>query len=141
MDETAFRRWMAHKSWAASVRYCKGVALLLPPAALATDWPLLQRAAGGLEWLAAWQVTSFVLCLAVIALDRWWPALRGREGLLYLFCAVFIGQCAWIGMVDGHWRGDYTIYAAGMTFGAAVAGTPLRMRQPLYAASLLALAI
>jgi len=77
----------------------------------------------------------------VIALDRWWPAIRGREAALYAFCTLFIGQCAWIGIVDGHWRGDYSIFAAGLTFGAAVVGTPVRMRQPLYAATLLALAV
>jgi class 3 adenylate cyclase len=141
MDQDAFRRWLAHKSWAASVRYCKGVAVLLPAAALATDWPLLQKGDEALDWLLAWQLTSFGICMAVIAADRWWAAVRGREVALYAFCAAFIGQCAWIGIVDGHWRGDYSIFAAGLTFGAAVLGTPVRMRQPLYAATLLALGI
>ena len=48
-NDAAFRRWLAHKSWCLTVRYCKVVALLLPPAALATDLPLLRRGAQGVE--------------------------------------------------------------------------------------------
>jgi adenylate cyclase len=141
MEDPAFRQWLTHKSWALSVRYCKVVALLIPPAALVADMPLWQRQAEGLAWLVAWQLSAEAVCLALIAADRWCPGLRGREWPLYTFCACFIGLCTWIGMVDGGMRGDFSIYAAGMTFGAAVAGTPLRIRQPLYAASLFALAI
>jgi len=140
MDDPAFRHWLTHKSWALSVRYCKVVALLIPPASLATDVPLL-REGRELAWLLAWQLAAELVCLAVIAIDRWLPALRGREGTLYGFCAIFIGLCTWIGMVDGGQRGDFSIYAAGMTFGAAVAGTARPIRRPLYAASLLALAV
>jgi adenylate cyclase len=140
-SDAAFRCWLAHRSWCLSVRYCKVVALLLPPAALATDLPLLRRGTQGVEWLAGWQFSAELVCLAVLLADRWWPAVRGREGPLYTFCAVFIGLCAWIGAVDGAIRGDFSIYAAGLTFGAAVAATPRRMRQPLYAATLLVLAV
>ena len=139
--DAGFRRWLAHRSWGLSVRYCKVVSLLLPPAALATDLPLLRRGVDGVEWLAAWQVAAELVCLAVLLADRWWPEVRGKEVPLYTFCAVFIGLCAWIGAVDGAMRGDFSIYAAGLTFGAAVASTPRRMRQPLYAVSLLVLAV
>ncbi|KQT12347.1 adenylate/guanylate cyclase domain-containing protein [Ramlibacter sp. Leaf400] len=142
MEDAAFRQWLTQRSWAMSVRYCKVVAVLLPPAALTTDVPLLhEHGVGGVGWLLAWQVAAELVCLALIAADRWLPALRGREGPLYTFCGVFIGLCTWIGMVDGGMRGDFSIYAAGMTFGAAVAGTPRRVRQPMYAASLFALAL
>lgn len=142
MEDAAFRQWLTQRSWAMSVRYCKVVAVLLPPAALTTDVPLLhEHGVGGLGWLLAWQVAAELVCLALIAADRWLPALRGREGPLYTFCGVFIGLCTWIGMVDGGMRGDFSIYAAGMTFGAAVASTPRRVRQPMYAASLFALAL
>ncbi|WP_427914232.1 adenylate/guanylate cyclase domain-containing protein [Ramlibacter sp. MMS24-I3-19] len=140
-EDTAFRRWLAHRSWGLTVRYCRVVGLLLPPAAVATDLPLLRRGIGSLEWLVAWQVTAELVCVAVVLADRWWPAHRGRELPLHAFCAVFITLCAWIGAVDGSMRGDFSIYAAGLTFGAAVAATPRRMRQPLYAATLLVLAI
>ncbi len=142
MDDPAFRHWLTRRSWGLSVRYCKVVALLLPPAALVTDVPLLR--AGGLDgigWLIAWQLSAEAVCLGLIAADRLWPTLRGREAPLYVFCALFIGLCTWIGMVDGGLRGDFSIYAAGMTFGAAVAATPRRIRQPLYAASLFAIAV
>ncbi|HYD74670.1 adenylate/guanylate cyclase domain-containing protein [Ramlibacter sp.] len=142
MDDPAFRHWLTRRSWGLSVRYCKVVALLLPPAALVTDVPLL-RAQGlaGLEWLIAWQLTAEAVCLGLIAADRLWPALREREVALHAFCALFIALCTWIGMADGGLRGDFSIYAAGMTFGAAVAATPRRIRQPLYAASLFAIAV
>ncbi|MGZ5182670.1 MAG: adenylate/guanylate cyclase domain-containing protein [Ramlibacter sp.] len=140
-EDAAFRRWLAHKSWGLSVRYCRVVALLLPPAALATDLPLLRRGIDGVGWLAAWQGAAELVCIVLVLVDRWWPAVRGREVPLYTFCAVFIGLCAWIGAVDGAYRGDFSIYAAGMTFGAAVAATPRRMRQPLYAVSLAVLAV
>jgi adenylate cyclase len=142
MGDTAFRQWLTRRSWVMSVRYCKVVAVLLPPAALTTDVPMLrERGLDGMAWLLAWQLTAELVCLALIAADRWWPAVRGREGPLYAFCGVFIGLCTWIGMVDGGQRGDFSIYAAGMTFGAAVAATPRRVRQPLYAASLFLLAV
>ena len=137
----AFRRWLAHRSWCLSVRYCNVVALLLPPAAIATDLPLLRRGIGDITWLALWQVTAELVCLTMLLTDRWWPGVRGKEAPLYAFCAVFIALCTWIGAVDGAMRGDYAIYAAGLTFGAGVASTPRRMRQPLYAASLLVLAV
>lgn len=140
-DDAAFRRWLAQRSWGLTVRYCKVVGLLLPPAALATDLPLLRRGIDSLEWLVAWQITAELVCLAVVAADRWWPKDRGRELPLHAFCAIFITLCAWIGAVDGGMRGDFSIYAAGLTFGAAVAATPRRIRQPLYAATLLALAV
>jgi class 3 adenylate cyclase len=139
--DAAFRRWLTHRSWCLSVRYCRVVALLLPAAALATDLPLLRRGIDGVAWLAGWQVAAELVCIAVLAADRWWPAVRGQELPLYAFCAVFIGLCAWIGAVDGTMRGDFSVYAAGLTFGAAVAATPRRMRQPLYAATLLVLAV
>ncbi|HEY1227381.1 MAG TPA: hypothetical protein VGF26_08670, partial [Ramlibacter sp.] len=140
-EDAAFRRWLAQRSWGLAVRYCKVVGSLLPPAALATDLPLLRRGVDDLEWLVAWQVAAELVCLAVLAADRWWPAHRGREVPLHAFCAVFIALCAWIGAVDGGMRGDFSIYAAGLTFGAAVAATPRRMRQPLYAVTLLVVAI
>ncbi|WP_332814829.1 adenylate/guanylate cyclase domain-containing protein [Ramlibacter sp.] len=142
MDDPAFRQWLTRRSWSLSVRYCKVVALLLPPAALATDVPLLR--AGGLDgigWLIAWQLSAEAICLGLIAADRLWPALCTREAPLHAFCTLFIGLCTWIGMADGGLRGDFSIYAAGMTFGAAVAATPRRIRQPLYAASLFAIAV
>ncbi|HYF19683.1 MAG TPA: adenylate/guanylate cyclase domain-containing protein [Ramlibacter sp.] len=141
MEDPAFRQWLTRQSWTLSVRYCKVVALLIPPASLVADFQFWHRDAPGLAWLIAWQFTAEAVCLALIAADRWLPHLRGREWPLYTFCGCFIGLCTWIGMVDGGMRGDFSIYAAGMTFGAAVAGTPRRIRQPLYAVSLFALAI
>jgi class 3 adenylate cyclase len=140
-DDPEFGRWLTHRSWALSVRYCKVVALLLPPAAVAADAPLLlqEMPPPGTAALVAWQVTAEAVCLMVVLADRWLPA--AREWVLNAFCASFIGLCTWIGMVDGAMRGDFSIYAAGMTFGAAVAATPRRIRQPLYAASLFLLGV
>ena len=140
-DDPAFGQWLTHRSWALSVRYCKVVALLLPPAALAADMPLVlqEMPPPGTAALIAWQLTAEAVCLLVVLADRWLPA--AREWVLNAFCASFIGLCTWIGMVDGAMRGDFSIYAAGMTFGAAVAATPRRIRQPLYAASVFMLGV
>lgn len=139
--DTAFRDWLVRRSWALSVRYCRVVAVLLPPASLAADMPLWREEEDILVWLVAWQCTAQAVCLGVLSIDRWRPAWRGSERLLAGFSTLFITLCVWIGMVDGHVRGDWSIWAAGMTFGAGVIATPRRIRQPLYALSLAALAV
>lgn len=141
MDDAAFRRWLAARSWAMSVRYCRVVAVLVPPGALVADAALWRADSPGLAWLLAWQLAAEAVCLAVLAVDRWVPRWRGTEAALGLFCAVFIAMCAWVGLVDWQLRGDFSLWAAGMTFGAGALATPRRLRQPLYAATLFALAV
>ncbi len=141
MDDAAFRRWLAARSWALSVRYCRVVALLVPPGALVADAALWRSDSPGLAWLLGWQLAAEAVCLAVLAVDRWSPRWRGTEAALGLFCTVFIALCAWVGLVDWQLRGDFSLWAAGMTFGAGALATPRRLRQPLYAATLLALGL
>jgi adenylate cyclase len=145
MAQQPFEQWLVHKTWTQAVRYCRAVAWLLPPAALATHAPFFHHAAlggaAGLPWLLAWQLTAEAVCIGVVLADRCWPQLRGRELPLYLFCAVFMGLSTWIGITDSWMRGDLSIYAAGSTFVAAVLCTPRPVRQPMYLLSLLALAV
>lgn len=141
-----FREWLAAKSWAAGVRYCKAVALLLPPAALAMDAPLMLDpgllAQAKWRWAVAWQVAVGLACVAVVLTDRWLPRWRGREAPLYLFCALFMLLCTWVGVAAGFTSGTgLAIYAAGSTFIAAAICTPRPVRRPMYVLSLAALAV
>jgi class 3 adenylate cyclase len=145
MQEWAFREWLAARSWGLAVRYCRAVAWLLPPAALAANAPYF-RGDGWLDdpgflWLLAWQVTAEAVCITTVLANRWLPQLRGREWPLYLFCAVFMAMTTWIGLADGALRGDLSLYATGSTFIAAVICTPRPMRRPLYALSFAALCV
>jgi adenylate cyclase len=145
MQEWAFREWLAARSWGLAVRYCRAVAWLLPPAALAANAPYF-RGGGwphdpGFLWLLAWQITAEAVCLATVLANVWLPRLRGREWPLYLFCAVFMAMTTWIGLADGALRGDLSLYAAGSTFIAAVICTPRPVRRPMYALSFAALGV
>lgn len=145
MQEVAFREWLAARSWGLAVRYCRAVAWLLPPAALAANAPYLRTSGWaddpGFLWLLAWQVTAELVCIATVLADRWLPRLLGREGPLYVFCAVFLAMTTWIGLADGALRGDLSLYAAGSTFVAAVICTPRPVRRPMYALSFAALGV
>ena len=145
MQEWAFREWLAARSWGLAVRYCRAVAWLLPPAALAANAPYFQGDGWpddpGFLWLLAWQVTAEAVCITTVLANRWLPQLRGREWPLYLFCAVFMAMTTWIGLADGALRGDLSLYATGSTFIAAVICTPRPMRRPLYALSFAALCV
>jgi adenylate cyclase len=146
MTQQGFRPWLAGKSWAAGVRYCKAVALLLLPASLAMDAPLLLDpallATPKWRWVVAWQVAVGVACIAVVLTDRWLPKWRGHEAPLYLFCALFMLLCTWVGVAAGFTGGTgLAIYAAGSTFIAAAICTPRPVRRPMYALSLAALAV
>jgi len=145
MQEWAFREWLAARSWGLAVRYCRAVAWLLPPAALAANAPYFQGDSWqddpGFLWLLAWQVTAEAVCITTVLANRWLPQLRGREWPLYLFCAVFMAMTTWIGLADGALRGDLSLYATGSTFIAAVICTPRPVRRPLYALSFAALCV
>ncbi len=146
MQEQAFREWLASRSWNLAVRYCKAVACLLPPAALAANAPYFRGdswvADRGFLWLLAWQLTAWTVCVAVVLADRWLlPRLGNREWPLYLFCAAFMAMTTWVGLADGVLTGDLSLYAAGSTFVAAVICTPRPVRRPLYVASFMALGV
>jgi adenylate cyclase len=146
MQDPAFRVWLARRSWAVGVRYCKALVWLVPAAALVIDLPLAlsgsSAAAEKLPWLLWWHVAVEVTCLAVVLADRWLPDRHKGEPLLYLFCGIFMALATWVGIV-ANWLGGtgLAIYAAGTTFMAAVICTPLPVRRPMYALSLLALAV
>lgn len=146
MDDPAFRHWLARRSWAVGVRYCKALIWLVPIAALAIDLPLFlsasSAAAQKLPWLLGWHIAVEVACLGVVLADRLLPDRLKGELLLYLFCGLFMALATWVGIV-AHWLGGtgLAIYAAGMTFIAAVICTPSPVRRPMYALSLVALAV
>ena len=70
MHEQAFREWLADRSWGLAVRYCRAVAWLLPPAALAANAPYLLDGSWpddpGFLWLLTWQVTAEVVCITTV---------------------------------------------------------------------------
>ncbi|RYX94067.1 MAG: adenylate/guanylate cyclase domain-containing protein [Comamonadaceae bacterium] len=146
MQQESFNAWLTRRSWQASVRYCRVAAWLVLPTALVFHGPHIRSGtfdpAPRNLWLVAWQLLVVATCLAVLAVDRWLPRLRSRELPLYLFCGIFMGLTTWAGVrgtLIG--SGGLVVYAAGSTFMAAVICTPRRVRRPLYALSLLALAI
>ncbi|MES2973053.1 MAG: adenylate/guanylate cyclase domain-containing protein [Pseudomonadota bacterium] len=144
--EAGFDEWLCRKSWDLCVRYCKVVALLMLPATLAINGPLVQEGDFATTasdwWLVAWQAAVELTCIAMLLLNRWTPGLRGRTLPLYVFCGLFMLLTTWAGvravLVGG---GGLLVYAAGSTFIAAVICTPLPVRRPIYAFSLLALAL
>jgi len=146
VKEPGFDEWLTRKSWDLCVRYCKVVALLMLPATLAINGPLIQEGGFATErsdwWLLAWQAAVELTCIAMLLLNRWRPALRGRVLPLYVFCGLFMLLTTWAGvravLIGG---GGLLVYAAGSTFIAAVICTPLPVRRPMYAFSLLALAL
>lgn len=145
MEDKAFRQWLAQKSWTQAVRYSRTVIWLMLPAALALDIPLMVSGTlttvSGL-WLVAWQAAVVLTCIAMMLTEKLAPRVRGREIPLYVFCGVFMLLTAWAGvraqLVGG---GGLIVYAAGSTFMAAVICTPLLVRRPMYALSLVVLAI
>lgn len=145
MEDKAFRQWLAQKSWTQAVRYSRTVIWLMLPAALALDIPLMVSGTlttvSGL-WLVAWQAAVVLTCIAMMLTEKLAPRVRGREIPLYVFCGVFMLLTAWAGvraqLVGG---GGLIVYAAGSTFMAAVICTPLLVRRPMYALSLLVLAV
>ena len=146
MDDPSFRPWLAAKSWAQGVRYCKVVAVLLPPAALAIHAPWIHSGSfappPAQAWLLGWQLATECVALAVVAADRLAPQLRGREWPLNLLCALMMVLTTWIGLAPG-WtlRPDLSLYAAGCTFVAVVMCTPPPVRRPMYVLSLAVLAL
>ncbi len=142
----AFDEWLAGKSWDLCVRYCTVVAILMLPATLAINGPLVQEGdfttSASDWWLLAWQAMVELTCIAMLLLNRWLPGLRGRVLPLYVFCTLFMLLTTWAGMravlIGG---GGLLVYAAGSTFIAAVICTPQPVRRPMYAFSLLALAL
>jgi len=144
MAEKLFRDWLVLKSWTQGVRYSKVVACLLPLGALAIharfigkDW---QSFAAASAWLLAWHITAELFFITIIVLDRWVPQVRGREWALNAACAVAVALATWLCIVDGQLRADLSIYAAGLTFVAAVMCTPRPVRRPMYVLSFLVLA-
>jgi len=146
MDDPSFRRWLAGKTWAQGVRYCKVVAVLLPPAALAIHAPWIHSGSwhpsAPYAWLLGWQLATEAVALAVIAADWRWPQLRGREWPLNLLCGLIMLLTTWIALAPG-WtlRADLSLYAAGATFLAAVMCTPRPVRRPMYVLSLAVLGL
>jgi hypothetical protein len=146
LDERLFRVWLTQRSWDASVRYCKVVALLMLPTALVFHAPAIRsgtiEATAPVLWLLAWQLLVVMTCLSVLAIDRWMPQMRSRELPPYNFCAIFMALTIWAG-VRGSLigSGGLVIYAAGSTFVAAVICTPRPVRRAMYVISMLALAV
>jgi adenylate cyclase len=146
VDQGPFRVWLTQRSWDASVRYCKVVALLMLPTALVFHAPAIRsgtiEATAPVLWLLAWQLLVVMTCLSVLAIDRWMPRVRSRELPLYVFCGIFMALTTWAG-VRGSLigSGGLVIYAAGSTFVAAVICTPRPVRRPMYVISMLALAV
>ncbi len=145
MEQEGFREWVTRKSWNLSVRYCKVLALLMLPASLAIDVPLLRDGWEGLsaevQWLLAWQVAVELTCLAVMASDRWLAA-RHRGAQLEVFCIIFMALTTWAGVRGALIGGSGLVFhAAGMTFLAALICTPRPVRRPLYMLSLIALMV
>ncbi|MFN3569990.1 MAG: adenylate/guanylate cyclase domain-containing protein [Polaromonas sp.] len=145
MQDAAFREWLVSKSWALGVRYSKVVACLLPLGALAvharflaSDW---HTPPPGFAALLSWQASAELFFIAVVLADRWWPQLRTREWALNAACAGAVALATWLCIVDGRMRSDLSIYAAGLTFVAAVMCTPRPVRLPMYILSFLALSI
>jgi len=145
MAEQPFREWLVHKSWTQGVRYSKVVACLLPLGALAIHARFLgggwQAFPASSAWLLAWHVTAELFFIAIILLDRWVPRLRGKEWALNAACASAVALATWLCIVDGRLRADLSIYAAGLTFVAAVMCTPRPIRRPMYVLSFLVLAM
>ncbi len=145
MEDKAFRAWLAQKSWTQAVRYSRTVIWLMLLAALALNIPLVAQ--GTLTsvpgfWLVAWQAAVVLTCIAMMLIEKMAPRIRGREIPLYLFCGVFMVLTTWAGvraqLIGG---GGLIVYAAGSTFMAAVICTPMMVRRPMYALSLVALAV
>lgn len=144
MQDQAFRQWLVSKSWAQGVRYSKVGACLLPLGALAVharsiaDW---HTRPPGVNALLTWQLSTELFFIMMVLADRWWPQLRHREWALNAACAAAVGLATWLCIVDGRMRSDLSIYAAGLTFVAAVMCTPRPVRLPMYILSFLALSI
>ncbi|MDP1567877.1 MAG: adenylate/guanylate cyclase domain-containing protein, partial [Polaromonas sp.] len=79
--------------------------------------------------------------ISVVLADHWWPQLRTREWALNAACAGAVALATWLCIVDGRMRSDLSIYAAGLTFVAAVMCTPRPVRLPMYILSFLTLSI
>ena len=145
MTEQPFPEWLVHKSWVQGVRYSKVVACLLPLGALAIHARFLgggwQAFPASSVWLLAWHVTAEFFFIAIILLDRWVPRLRGQEWALNAACVCAVSLATWLCIVDGKLRADLSIYAAGLTFVAAVMCTPRPVRRPMYVLSFLVLGI
>lgn len=145
MREQAFREWLVHKSWMQGVRYSKVVACLLPLGALAIHARFLgggwQAFPASSAWLLAWQVAAELFFIAIILLDRWAPRLRKKEWALNAACVGALSLATWHCIADGRLHADLSIYAAGLTFVAAVMCTPRPVRRPMYVLSFLVLAI
>jgi len=139
MAQRSLQKWLIHKSWAQGVYYCKAVAWLLPPAALAADAPYFniapQHWPTGLTGLLAWQFTAELFFIAVVLANRFLPRLSGSEAALNAACAGAMLLATWVGVVHGSLWGDLSIYAAGATFVAAVMCTPSPVRRPMYLVS------
>ncbi len=131
------------KSWAQGVRYCKVVAVLMLPASIAINVPLLRGDGwAGDHWLLAWQLAVEAVCLAMLWVNRYLPRHAGREAPLNIFCGLFMLLTTWAGVRAGLiGGGGLVIYAAGTTFIAGVICTPRPVRRPMYAFSLLAIAV
>jgi class 3 adenylate cyclase len=145
MQDLAFRDWLVSKSWALGVRYSKVVALLLPLGALAVharflagDW---QTPPPGFAAVLSWQVSAELFFITVVLADHWWPQLRQREWALYAACAGAVALATWLAIADGRIRSDLSIYAAGLTFVAAVMCTPRPVRVPMYVLSFSVLSV
>jgi adenylate cyclase len=144
MAQEPFPCWLAARTWRQGVRYSRVVACMLPPAALAVDWPYLAMPAHtwppGAAALMLWQLCAECFFLAVLAVDRWHYAGRGSERAVNVASASALGLATWAGVVETVRIGDLSIYAAGATFVATVMCTPRPVRRPMYLASLAVLA-
>lgn len=136
MADAAFAEWLSEKSWQQGVRFCKVVVVLIPLVALAVDTPALRSSElrSQLVWqmMFAWHATSTAFALGVILVDRYarnrWP----KEWMANFTAVAVLMLCAWFGAIGWRLLGDFSIYALGSVFVAAVICTPRHIRRPLY---------
>jgi adenylate cyclase len=140
-----FAPWLAQRSWAEAVRFCKMVALLVPVVALLVDLPLLHgsvvREHEARAAIVVWHAVTFGLCIGVVAADRWWRQRLPLERATHAVAALVLVQSAWLGMLGWPTLRDYSMYALGSVFVATVLGTASRAHQPLYVLGAVAVGI
>jgi adenylate cyclase len=145
MADRDFAEWLSEKSWQQGVRFCKVVAVLIPVVAVAVDTPVLQlpEMRSQLLWqmMFAWHVVSTAFAFGVILVDKYardrWP----KEWMANFTAVVVLMLCAWFGAISWRLLGDFSIYALGSVFVAAVLCTPRHIRRPLYLLTATALCV
>ena len=135
-----FSAWLTHKTWGNIVRFCRVLAFVIPAAAMAVDIPYYQQ--GKLfefpyAALLAWHVIAEIVVVSYVILDRAPLLDRARSRLVDLFSVLVVVLSTWIGLVTWFIVQDFSIYALGCVFTAAVISSAKDIRRPMYAFSVL----